>query len=277
MYTVSLRAKTYKQPRGGFISPKSFEEYEIFEFEKLYDEENISPSIVGTVVDYMTRFILNDNKEEAFKISLMGAERLSENDLNKAKKLLENINGLDNGSLTNACKLVGYDTVLRAGAHTYRPIEEINPDSKTLFNILIMIKRSEEFFHEYGPLILDGFSFLGGYNKTVISGDADFLTEDTIWDFKVSKNGLKSAQTLQLYMYYLMGCRTIKLNAEYDFKNKIKKLGFFNPRLSKVYIKNISTIDEDTKAEVESEVIGYKDKEIDPHLKMILEKMTNKK
>ena len=35
MYTVSLRAKTYKQPRGGFISPKSFEEYEIFEFKKL--------------------------------------------------------------------------------------------------------------------------------------------------------------------------------------------------------------------------------------------------
>lgn len=67
MYAVSLRAKTYKQPRGGFISPKSFEEYEIFEFEKLYDEENISPSIVGTVVDYMTRFILNDNKEAALK------------------------------------------------------------------------------------------------------------------------------------------------------------------------------------------------------------------
>ncbi len=35
MYTVSLKAKTYKQLRGGFISPKSFEEYEIFEFEKI--------------------------------------------------------------------------------------------------------------------------------------------------------------------------------------------------------------------------------------------------
>ena len=275
MYTVSLRAKTYKQPRGGFISPKGFEEYEIFEFEKLYEEENISPSIVGTVVDYMTRFILNHNKEEAFKISIMGAERLSKNDLKKAKALLNNVKGLDNVSLTSACKLVGYDTVLRAGAHTYIPIEEINPDNKTVFNILIMIKRSEKFFHEYGPVILDGFCFLGGYTKTVFSGDADFLTEDTIWDFKVSKNGLKSAQTLQLYMYYLMGCRAIKLNAEYDFKNKIKKLGFFNPRLSKVYIKDILSINEGTKKEVENEVIGYRDNEIDPHLKMILEKMKN--
>lgn len=51
---------------------------------------------------------------------------------------------------------------------------------------------------------------------------------------KVKIDDLKSAQTLQLYMYYLMGCRSIQLNAEYDFKNKIKKIGFFNPRLSKV-------------------------------------------
>ena len=52
-----------------------------------------------------------------------------------------------------------------------------------------------------------------------------------------------------------------------------KRLGFFNPRLSKVYIKNISSIDEDIKIEVENKVIGYKDKEIDPHLKIILEKI----
>ena len=48
-------------------------------------------------------------------------------------------------------------------------------------------------------------------------------------------------------MYYLMGCRSIQLNAEYDFKNKIKKIGFFNPRLSKVYIMPVSSIDDATK------------------------------
>ena len=245
MYSVSQRAKTYKQPRGGFVNPKSFEEFEIFKFEELYEEENISPSIVGTVVDYMTRFLLFNDKNEAFKISLMGAERINEKELKKAKDLLNSIKGIDEESIINACKLVGYDTVLRAGLMTYKPIEEINPDKKTIFNILIMIKRSEEFFKEYGPVVLDGFGFLGGYTKTVITGDADFLTDDTIWDFKVSKNGLKSAQTLQLYMYYLMGCRTIQLNAEYDFKNKITKMGFFNPRLSKVYIKSVSSIDDE--------------------------------
>ena len=173
--------------------------------------------------------------------------------------------------------MVGYDTVLRAGLIAYKPIEEINPDKKTIFNILIMIKRSEEFFKEYGPVVLDGFGFLGGYTKTVITGDADFLTEDTIWDFKVSKNGLKSAQTLQLYMYYLMGCRSIQLNAEYDFKNKIKKIGFFNPRLSKVYIMEVSSIDDETRLEVEKDVIGYNENEIDPHLIRLLEEIKNKK
>lgn len=55
-------------------------------------------------------------------------------------------------------------------------------------------------------------------------------------------------------MYYLMGCRSIQLNAEYDFKNKIKKIGFFNPRLSKVYIMPVSSIDDATKLEVEKDV-----------------------
>ena len=85
MFSVSQRAKAYKQPRGGFVNPKSFEESEIFKFEELYEEENISPSIVGTVVDYMTRYLLSDDKNEAFKISLMGAERINEKELKKAK------------------------------------------------------------------------------------------------------------------------------------------------------------------------------------------------
>ena len=132
MYSVSQRAKTYKQPRGGFVNPKSFEEFEIFKFEELYEEENISPSIVGTVVDYMTRFLLFNDKNEAFKISLMGAERINEKELKKAKDLLNSIKGIDDESIINACKLVGYDTVLRAGLMTYKPIEEINPDVEDL-------------------------------------------------------------------------------------------------------------------------------------------------
>ena len=78
-------------------------------------------------------------------------------------------------------------------------------------------------------------------------------------------------------MYYLMGCRSIQLNAEYDFKNKIKKIGFFNPRLYKVYIMPVSSIDDATKLEVEKDVIGYNENEIDPHLIRLLDKIKDKK
>ena len=49
------------------------------------------------------------------------------------------------------------------------------------------------------------FTFEGGYTNIVSSGDGDYLTEDTLWDFKVSKEEPKSKYTLQLLMYYIMG------------------------------------------------------------------------
>ena len=36
----------------------------------------------------------------------------------------------------------------------------------------------------------------GGYTYDVDRGDGDYLTEDTLWDYKVSKNKLTSKTTL---------------------------------------------------------------------------------
>ena len=80
-----------------------------------------------------------------------------------------------------------FDTCYRMGTSKHRPISEINPDDKTLENIIIMINRSVAFWNAYGPIVLDGFTFEGGYTKEVLSGDGDYLTKDTLWDFKVSK------------------------------------------------------------------------------------------
>ena len=274
MYTVSKRAKEYKQPRGGFLPPNSFETIKLDDGIEL-KEENISPSTVGIAVDYMSRFMEGASVEKAFEISIRGAKIIKKEE--KAKELLKGITGLNDKSIISACKLTGFDTVLRAGPITYKPIEEINPDEDTIFNIITMIKRSQNFFKNYGPVINEGMTFLGGYTPTVISGDADFMTENTIWDFKVSKYPIKPPQTLQILMYYLMGCRTIELNAEYDFKNQIKNLGIYNPRKNEVYIKKISDIEKSVILEVEKEVIGYGDKIIDPHLKSILERLWKNK
>ncbi len=65
--------------------------------------------------------------------------------MKNATSLLADIKGLDKKSITNACKLVGYDVCFRAGVIGYKPVEEINPDKDTIENIVTMINRSLSF------------------------------------------------------------------------------------------------------------------------------------
>ena len=118
-----------------------------------------------------------------------------------------------------------------------------------------MIKRSLLFYEEYGPIIKDGFTFEGGYTSKIDSGDGDFLTEDTLWDFKVSKNKPNSSHTLQLLIYYIMGIHSI-----HNEFSSIKKLGIYNPRLNTIYLIQIENIDKNIIDEVSNKIIGYNDK-----------------
>ena len=134
----------------------------------------------------------------------------------------------------------------------YKPVDEIQPDMATIKNIRIMVNRSISFWKQYGPVILDGFGFEGGYTNIIAKGDGDFLTNDTLWDFKVLSSTPKSIHTLQLLVYYLMGTHSIHP----EFKN-IKRLGIFNPRLNNIYLLDIDTIDPAIINTVLTEVIGY--------------------
>jgi len=252
MRSVTQRIKEIKQPKGGYIKPSSMQIIQLEDQIKLNKVENISPSLVGLVVDYMTRFLSGTPKEKAFYISLLGASKINEG--KKAKEFLENINGLDEHSIRYACKLVGYDVCFRAGITYYKEVNNIEPDKDTIFNIKIMIERSIDFFIKYGPVVQDGITFEGGYTSIIGAGDADFMTKDTIWDFKVSKLPVKKEHTLQLLVYYLMGKHT----NNQDFE-KITKLGIYNPRINTVYLKNISEIEKSVIEEVETTVIGYDD------------------
>ena len=249
MSSVTQRIKEIKQPYGGYLKPSEFEEIQYSDNNELM-EENISGGLVGLVVDYMTRYVMGSPKEEAFKISLLGAKLIREE--SKALKLLNNIDGLNIKSVYNACKLVGYDVCYRAGLMGYKPVEDIEADDNTINNIIIMINRSVTFFDNYGPIILDGFTFEGGYTGTINAGDGDFITENTLWDFKVSSRKPTTAHTLQLLIYYIMGKHSI--HKEF---NNIEKLGIFNPRLNCVYLKEIKNIPLETIEVISNEVIGY--------------------
>lgn len=250
MASVTQRIAQISQPQGGYLPTKSFVKIPYNDGKALSDNENLHASITGIAVDYLTRFMLNGNAKKAFSISLLGAERIFKTIT--ANQLLSNIKGIDDVSIISACKLAGFDVCFRSSVRGYKPIEEINPNQETIINIRIMVKRGLEFFKNYGKPTHSGFTFRGAYTFTVSSGDGDFCTRDTLWDFKVSKRHITPKHTLQILMYYILGMHSSKA-----YFKEIKNLGFFNPRLNIVYLCPISSISIETINAVETDVIGY--------------------
>lgn len=259
MASVTQRIKEIKQPRGGYINISEFDIKNFNDGKTLNENENIHASVIGMVVDYMTRFIMGADKKEAFKISIMGsvcAEKLgNKNAIKEFKEYFDKINNLDHDSIIYACKVVTYDVWYRnpMTAPLAKGPNDIIPDEDTIENIIILINRSIDFWNNYGPIKADGFTFEnGGYTDIVDSGDGDYLTEDTLWDFKVSKTKPKPDNTLQIVMYYIMGKHSGK--KEFD---SIEKIGIFNPRLNTAYIKKVSDIPEKIMNEISYDIIGY--------------------
>lgn len=249
--SVTQRIKQVKQPRGGYVKPKEFKPEQLGDgIDALNPDENVNPNLMGMAVDYMTRFSSGTNVAEVFRISMEGATLIDKVDT--AAELMVGINGLDDDSIVNAVKLVGFDTVFRAGPMTYRPVETINPDEATIQNTRTMVERSLHFLDVYGPKVLDGFTFEGGYTDTVDTGDGDFTTADTLWDFKVSKMPIKKEYTLQLLMYWRMGLHSI--HPEFQ---SVKYLGIYNPRTNIASRLSVADIPADVISEIEREVIGY--------------------
>lgn len=260
MSSVTQRINEIKQPRGGYVKPSQFKIQKIDDKQILNDKENVHASLIGLTVDYLTRLIMGTNEIEAFKISCMGAKIAEElfnqkSALDNAFKLLTGIKGLDNNSIINACKLVTYDVWYRnpMRAMMTKSAEDINPDLETINNIRIMVERSINFWDEFGPIIKDGFTFEpDGYTDTVNSGDGDYLTVNTLWDFKVSKSKPTNKHTLQLLMYWIMG----QHSGQEIYKN-IDKIGIFNPRLNIVYTLELTNISSEIINEIEKNVICY--------------------
>lgn len=253
MASVTSRINVIKQPRGGFIKPSEFESILLEDNNKLNDTEIVHPSIIGMTVDYLTRFMNGADIKDAFQISLLGAKLAGEEDV--ANKLISKIKGLDDVSIESACQLTTFDVWYRnpIAAPMAKSWRETMLDRETTDNIKIMVTRSLNFFKTYGPVVKDGFTFEpNGYTNIVDTGDGDFLTKDTLWDFKVSKSKPTNKHTLQLLMYWIMG-----QHSGQDIYKTINKLGIFNPRLNTVYILDINKVNPNTIRIVEKDVIGY--------------------
>lgn len=258
LLSVTQRVKSVSQPINGYV-PKSLFEVEKYNDGNSVKEVNVAlTSIQGLVVDYLTRFMLFDNKEKAFNIPIKGALYLDriygdDSEYKKVYSLLDKVKGLDKQSILSACKIVCYDCVYRVGIKSYQPAEKIVFEEVLLDNIPILVNRSLNFLKRIGIVIDSEFTFEGGYTELVSSGDGDYLTKDTLIDLKVSKNEFSSKWSLQLLMYYLLGIHSNNKK----FLN-INKLCVFNSYKNESYICNIKDISDKSKYKVSCDVLGYK-------------------
>ena len=267
MATVTERISEIKWPYGGYIKLRDFSVEKFEDYNVLFPEENIPANIVGMVVDYLSRYMLSENKIESFKCSLLGAKDAFSLGIKRAKtdalELLEKITGVNDLSIKAACQIVCFDVWYRnplAACFSNTFYYNVVPNKKTIQNIRIMINRTLSFWKQYGPVLHMDFTFEGnennpknsGYTKTIHAGDGDFLTEDTLWDLKVSKRSPKPKNTLQVLIYWIMAKHSNK-----EMFEKVDRIGIYNPRLNKCYICNMCNISKEVIVEIERNVIRY--------------------
>lgn len=279
MSSVTQRIAMVQQPWGGYVKPTSFEKIVYDDGTILNEDENVTGSLVGTAVDYLTRSMIGNDPKVAFSTPLSGAAMAfalggEKKALDVALEFLDGIKGIDKQSVISACKLVSFDVWYRnpLAAKNVKGYRDINPNDDTIQNIQTLVKRGITFFENYGPVTKSMFGFtpkdcskddivewkknkncnFGGYTPTVDSGDGDFLTKDTLWDFKVLRSRIKSTHTLQLLTYWIMG----QHSGQTIYQN-IKRIGLFNPRFNTVYLLDVNRVSHDIIAEVENNVICY--------------------
>lgn len=257
MLSVTQRIKSVSQPKGGYVPSNLFRAHKIDDGNTVSDVEPVFSPIQGLAVDYLTRFMLSGNKQQAFDISIRGAvllDRLNNNNNEyiHIMSMLKNVNGLDDISIVNVCNIVEYDTVYRIGAKYYKS-NVVAPSDDVIKNIRIMVNRTISFLKKVGPVIADGFNFDGGYTALVNKGDGDFLTNEYLIDLKVSKSNFSSEWSLQLLMYYLLG-----IHSKHQFFQSIKYLCIFNPNKNECMTARIDDISNEVKYKVSHDVLGYK-------------------
>lgn len=251
--SIARRAATYPQPRYGFVPVEDLRVRRSEDRRKLAEEESLPPWVANEIVRRLAQVELGADAEDVFKASLTGARRLGTDALEDAQHQISLVNGVSSQSIESVHRLVAYSSLAEIGAKAYRVAIDSFADEDTLKDIRIMVQRSRSFFEENGPILHSGFDVEGGYTDTVSNGQGDFLAEGSIWDLRAYAGPLTTTDTLRVLMYYLMGQRSV----HQEFQ-RVVRIGVFNPRLYEARWIRVNEIQEATKYEVSSRVIGYR-------------------
>ena len=202
--------------------------------------------IVGSAVDYLARMVITGDKSKAFEIPLIFKKIpfFSNSLMSKdADILFEKINGLSDGSIISACKLVCFDTLYRTRSidHLVKSLTHVatlqrNEYLPTIENIRSMVLRCEGFFKGCAPVLNTGFRVKYGH----LFGDGDFLTETELCDLKTGRAKPTLSDKKQVLLYWYVGRHTEGL----DF-SKIDTLSIFNPRFNMAWKLKVSQLPEE--------------------------------
>lgn len=122
MSSVTQRIKEVKQPRGGYLKPSALCVRQMDDGKELFEDESIHLALMGIVVVYLTRFMIDHDIGNAFDTAFMGAVNASMMEMENAdivaNQLASEIIGLDDISIVKACMLCQFDVWYRnpAGA-----------------------------------------------------------------------------------------------------------------------------------------------------------------
>ena len=227
--------------------------------------------MMGVVVDYLCRAQIEmaytntkhcSSTSPSLHIISLGAKQSDQ--MSEFEDLAEKVTGLDDNSINAMCKMTVWDTKYRTGADV-EP-DSIFVDETTCEHIRLLVMRTLNILlsRENYPIKFEP-TFNGGYSEIIRKGDADYLSQTTLYDLKVSKkDGIDSKQTLQLALYFLLGKRAVsRVGLVMSLKNNpceqyfasMENIAIINPRHNCLYIMNMHDLPEGTVESITDTVI----------------------
>ena len=258
--SVTQFIKEFDQPDGGVLPVDLFDSFYVDMRDNYFiKHDRVDPAIMGVGVDYMSRWLMSADFEGAFITPLSGAHIISELSgdnyhIERAAELSDIIKYTRNkqARYESVLRLCAYDQIARGGGVLVN-IDEVNPEDTDIAVMERLVKRVLKFLDKFGPIVLDGFNFDGGYTDTITHGEGDFLTDNTLWDMKTIRRDIGPYHTLQLLMYWRMGLRS----QHRELFRGIQFLGIYNPRSNKIHRCPTSNIPQDAIDLTDFELIGY--------------------
>lgn len=222
------------------------------------DSESIKPSLMGTLIDYLTRIVIcNDKSAFDFLRDIRPSwddlieninEAFADNHAYTPSDIETNIKKLNAYKVQTVVEVCKREQYFRSG-NSDDIKQEYTVDDNLLKHIKKLLIRNKKFFDRFGESRIIGYHSHFGikpnpveyYGKSFdalhvfIKGDGDYLLSNALMDLKVSSlNNDKSFWKKQLILYYL-GLDKEELNSNDINYNDIKYLINFNPRYNVVY------------------------------------------